>query len=74
MNNFNNFLKSTHKYSDQLYYNTKKTGQVMFDELIKYDSKSTLSKQIFELIRNYENYMIKVKGLITYFYKINKVS
>jgi hypothetical protein len=41
----------------------------MFNDIIKYDSRSTLSKNIFEFYRCYENYMGKTKNMMVKFDK-----
>jgi hypothetical protein len=37
----------------------------MFNELVKYDSKSTLSKNFFEFYRNYESFLAKMKLMMS---------
>jgi hypothetical protein len=41
----------------------------MFNEMVKYDSRSTLSRNIFEFYRNYETFLSKNKNLINKFEK-----
>jgi len=61
--NLSNYFKSVHYYSETFYNNTKKSIELLFNDLIKYDNKSTLSKGIFDHYRNYESYMAKVKQI-----------
>jgi hypothetical protein len=41
----------------------------MFNEMVKHDSRSTLSRNIFEFYRNYETFLSKNKSLISVFEK-----
>lgn len=36
----------------------------MFNELLKYDSKTTLSKNFFDFYQNYETYLSKLKLIL----------
>jgi hypothetical protein len=63
------FFKTIHKQTDQLLINSKKSLENMFNDVVKYDSRSTLSKNIFDFYRNYENYMTKTKNMMVKFEK-----
>ena len=41
----------------------------MFNEIIKYDSRSSMSKNIFDFSRSYENYLTKNKNVLVKFDK-----
>jgi hypothetical protein len=36
----------------------------MFNDMMKYDNKSSLSKNFFEFYRNYENHMLKLRNIL----------
>lgn len=36
----------------------------MFSEMIKYDNKTTLSKNFFEFYRNYETHLLRVRNIL----------
>ena len=38
----------------------------IFNDMVKYDSKSTLSKNFFDFYRNFETYIGKLKGILAY--------
>ena len=54
--------------------NTKKSIEIFFEEQIKIDTKSSLSKNLIEYYRNYEDFTIKSKNTLQYIYKIIKIS
>jgi hypothetical protein len=58
------FFKTLHKYTDLLCVNSKKSMEIIFNDMIKYDSKSTLSRNFFEFYRNFETYIEKLKGIL----------
>jgi len=53
-----------HKNTDILCTNSKKSLETIFNDLVKYDSKSTLSKNFFEFYRYFESYIMKLKGIL----------
>ena len=59
------FFKTLHKYTDLLCVNSKKSMENIFNDMVKYDSKSTLSRNFFEFYRNFETYIGKLKGILT---------
>jgi hypothetical protein len=63
------FFRTIHKQTEQLLINSKKSLENMFNDIIKYDSRSTLSKNIFEFYRCYETYMGKTKNMMNKFDK-----
>ena len=69
MNNLNLFLRTFHKHNELLIANVKKNIENMFNDIIKYDSRSTLSKNIFEFYRYFENYLSQKKSLLNKFEK-----
>ncbi len=44
--------------------NTKKSIEIFFEEQIKIDTKSSLSKNLIEYYRNYEDFTIKSKNTL----------
>lgn len=46
--------------------NTKKAIEAFFEEQIKLDTKSSLSKNLIEFYRNYEDFTIKSKNVLRY--------
>lgn len=58
------FFKTFHKYTDLLCVNSKKSMETIFMDLVKYDSRSTLSRNFFEFYRNFENYFSKFKNIL----------
>lgn len=58
------FFKTLHKYTDLLCINTKKSMEPILNDMVKYDSRSTLARNFFEFYRNFENYLNKIKSII----------
>lgn len=58
------FFKTLHKYTDLLCVNSKKSMETIFNDMVKYDSRSTLSKNFFEFYRYFENYISKLKLIL----------
>jgi hypothetical protein len=63
----NAFYKSVYKFGELFYQNTRKSIDTFFNEQIKIDTKTTLSKNLFEFYRNYEDFAIKIKDVLKYF-------
>ncbi len=58
------FFKTLHKYTDLLCVNSKRSMENIFNDMVKYDSRSTLSKNFFEFYRNFENYISKLNNIL----------
>ena len=50
-----------HYYGDMFYNNTKKSIEILFNDFIKCDNKSSLSKGIYEYYQCYETFLTKIK-------------
>ncbi len=64
LSNLSMFFKTLHKYTDLLCINSKKSMENIFNDMIKYDSRSTLSRNFFEFYRNFESFISKLKGIL----------
>jgi len=58
------FFKTLHKYTDLLCVNSKKSLETIFNDMVKYDSRSTLSRNFFEFYRYFETYIAKLKSIL----------
>jgi len=50
-----------HDFGEVFMENTKKAIETFFEEQVKLDTKSSISKNLIEFYRNYEDYTIKSK-------------
>lgn len=62
----NSYYKTVFKYGELFYTSTRKAIEVFFNEQVKIDTKTTLSKNMFEFYRSYDDYMIKLKTVLKY--------
>lgn len=62
INDFSNFLKASVRTGEQQHLQTKFASEKMFSDLLRTDSKSTLSKYIFSFYRNFEAYNTKYQN------------
>lgn len=65
--NLGSFFKTLHRHSEILCINSKKSLDNVYSEMIKNDTKSSLSKNFFEFYRNFETYFEKLKGILNHF-------
>lgn len=63
--NINTFYQSIYKYGDLLNVNTKKAIETFFNRQIKIDTKSSVSKNMIEFYRSYEDFMIRFRTLLS---------
>ena len=64
LNDLNSFFKSLYKCGEHMYTQTKHSSNKLFSELLKNDSKSTISKQIFTIYRSHEGFLNKYKNYL----------
>jgi hypothetical protein len=58
------YYKSVYKNGESFFTNTRKSIELFFNEQIQIDTKSSLSKNMLEFYRIYEDFCIKAKLIL----------
>jgi hypothetical protein len=65
--NLNMYFKSVLKYGSSFCLSTKQSIELFFNELIKTGAKTSLTKNLIEFYRSYDDFCIKIDKILGYY-------